>query len=223
MKPYIHAEISVKKYGGKIEDYLPIHNFFDQTKAHHADMRHRLVLHNAWGIFMCEKVLGTSIVNSDGKTVQVRDIGEDHVLQDLGRIPSLSECIQQVPIENIKFFQQPPPRKDTPSPNGLLEKARRANETQLIIDGKGLERSDFIRPNPAANMVFDGSKPAWMQAPDPEPAIDVPDAPIEMGVDDTGSSFDMPMEDMVLDGVGNPDFSTNLIPDDDEIERLLAD
>lgn len=135
MKPYVHCELSVRKYGGQIADYLPIHDFFDQTKAHHADMRHRMILHNAWGIFMCEKQFGTFIINSDGNPVQVRDIGEDHVLQDLGKIPSLSECIQQVPKENMEFFARPPARKQQTTlaellgNNSLLQKAQAIRET----------------------------------------------------------------------------------------------
>jgi len=107
MKPNIHAELSVQKYGGDESDYQKIHDWFDQTKAHHADMRHRAILHNSWGIFLCEQFFGTYIVNSDGKRVQVRDIGEDHVLQDLGRIPALTEFLSLFPIETISKFSQP--------------------------------------------------------------------------------------------------------------------
>lgn len=48
MKPWIHAKISVKKFGGLPEDYIEIHNWFDQTKTHIPDSRHRLVLHNSY-------------------------------------------------------------------------------------------------------------------------------------------------------------------------------
>lgn len=106
MKPNIHAELSVHKYGGQEKDYQEIHDFFDQTKAHHADMRHRAILHNSWGIFMCEKVFGTYIINSDGKKVQVRDIAEDHVIQDMGFIPSLSYFLDLFPIEKINKFSR---------------------------------------------------------------------------------------------------------------------
>jgi hypothetical protein len=107
MKPFIHSELSVRKYGGKIEDYQKIHDWFDQTKAHHADMRHRAILHNAWGIFLCEQIFGTYITNSDGKVVQVRDIGEDHVLQDVGRIPSLTEFLSLIPMSEFSKFARP--------------------------------------------------------------------------------------------------------------------
>ena len=65
MKPYYHAKKSVKKFGGKWNDYIVIHDWFDQTKAHIADSRHRSILHNAWGIFLCEQVFGTTILNSN--------------------------------------------------------------------------------------------------------------------------------------------------------------
>jgi hypothetical protein len=93
VKPSIHARNSARKHGGKAEDYIDIHEWFDQTKAHVADMRHRAVLHNSFGIYLCAQVFGRTRVNSDGKTYDVRDIGEDHVLEDLGRIPSLHECL----------------------------------------------------------------------------------------------------------------------------------
>jgi hypothetical protein len=69
MKPIIHAENSVKKYGGKVEDYMRIHEWFDDTKAHIADHRHRALKHHTQGIFEAEKVFGSTFVNSDGKTV----------------------------------------------------------------------------------------------------------------------------------------------------------
>ena len=69
MKPYIHARNSVKRYGGTVEDYQKIHDFFDSTKAAFADVRHRAILHNSFGIFLVESVFGTTITNSDGKVV----------------------------------------------------------------------------------------------------------------------------------------------------------
>lgn len=99
MKPHLHAKNSAKKYGGKPEDYQAIHDFFDHTKAHLADVRHRALLHSSFGIFMVEKVFGITITNSDGKKVSVRDIGEDHVLEDLGTIPSVEMWLKGLPIE----------------------------------------------------------------------------------------------------------------------------
>jgi hypothetical protein len=99
MKPLIHCKASVHKFGGKIDDYMKIHEFFDQTKAHVSDIRHRAVLHNAFGIYLCQQVFGYYFTNSDGKDVSVRDVGEQHVLEDLGHIPSLDKCFANMPME----------------------------------------------------------------------------------------------------------------------------
>jgi hypothetical protein len=93
MKPFLHAAISAKKYGGKPEDYQALHEFFDRSKASYPSFEHRAIYHNSWGIFELQERFGSTIVNSDGKTVSTRDIGEDHVIQDLGFIPTLEQCI----------------------------------------------------------------------------------------------------------------------------------
>lgn len=99
MKPMVHARLSAKKYGGTPEDYLPIHDFMDSTKAALADIRHRAILHSAFGCFIVEKVFGHTLTNSDNKTVHVRDVAEDHVKEDLGTIPSIEKWLSKLPIE----------------------------------------------------------------------------------------------------------------------------
>ncbi len=99
MKPYLHAKSSVVKYGGEPEDYLAIHSFMDSTKAAVPDVRHRCVLHSSFGCFIVEKVFGTNITNSDGKLVSVRDVAEDHIMEDLQFIPSLDKWLEGMPIE----------------------------------------------------------------------------------------------------------------------------
>lgn len=88
---YFHALSSVRKWGGRPEDYLPLHQWFDQSKAILADPRHRALRHHAEGIFMLECVFGVTIVNADGRIVPVRLIGEQHVREDLGSIPSFAD------------------------------------------------------------------------------------------------------------------------------------
>ena len=58
MKPHLHAKLSVKKFGGTIEDYMDIHEFIDSTKAALPDVRHRAILHSAFGCYLTEKVFG---------------------------------------------------------------------------------------------------------------------------------------------------------------------
>lgn len=99
MKPLLHSKSSVKKYGGSLEDYMPIHDFMDSTKSAMADVRHRAVLHSAFGIFIVEKVFGTHFKNSQGKDVSVRDVAEDHIIEDLGFIPSLENYMQNMQLQ----------------------------------------------------------------------------------------------------------------------------
>jgi hypothetical protein len=52
MHPYHHALSSQRRHGGQATDYLPLHNWFDQSKGIAADFRHRALRHHAEGIFM---------------------------------------------------------------------------------------------------------------------------------------------------------------------------
>jgi hypothetical protein len=97
MKPFTHAMASVRRHGGKPMDYQEIHDFLDMCKAAHADVRHRAILHNSMGPFICEKVFGVNIKNSDGRLVSVRDIAEEHIVEDLGRIPPVSDYLEGMP------------------------------------------------------------------------------------------------------------------------------
>lgn len=99
MKPYIHAENSVKKFGGKIEDYLAIHDFMDSSKAHVPDIRHRAIFHSSFGCYIVEKIFGVTITNSENRTVQVRDVAEQHILEDLGKIPTLQDWLSEMNIK----------------------------------------------------------------------------------------------------------------------------
>ena len=58
--PELHAKSSVKKFGGKEEDYIKIHNWFDETKGWIGHSDHRLFRHHSEGIFECEKIFGSS-------------------------------------------------------------------------------------------------------------------------------------------------------------------
>jgi hypothetical protein len=97
---YHHAVSSARTFGGRPEDYLQLHTWFDRSKEIVADFRHRALRHHAEGIFMAETLFGAVITNSSGRRVPVRLIGEQHVLEDLGRIPSFADwvrCIKPQP------------------------------------------------------------------------------------------------------------------------------
>lgn len=94
---YYHAKSSARAFGGRPEDYLHIHHWFDETKEAFCDFRHRALRHHAEGIFLAERVLGVTIVNSDGLTIPVRYVGEQHVQEDCGgRVPSLCEWLSRI-------------------------------------------------------------------------------------------------------------------------------
>lgn len=78
---------------------MAIHEFIDHSKSSVADVRHRAMLHSAWGIYLVGQVFGELMTNSDGKLVAVRDIAEEHVLQDLGFIPTMQDWLEKMPIE----------------------------------------------------------------------------------------------------------------------------
>lgn len=95
--PLQHSKSSVNKWGGRIEDYIDIHNWFDETKSWVGSSYHRMFRHHSEGIFECEKKFGMSFVNSDGKTVYTRYVGEQHVKEDCyNYIPSAREWIQSL-------------------------------------------------------------------------------------------------------------------------------
>jgi hypothetical protein len=98
MKPYLHSKNSARKFGGSPEDYQAIHDFIDSSKAHVPDMRHRAILHSSFGIYIAEQIFGTNITNSDGKKVSVRDIAEHHIIEDMGKIPTVQDYLEHMPI-----------------------------------------------------------------------------------------------------------------------------
>jgi hypothetical protein len=94
--PYHHALSSIKKWGGKEEDFLPLHSWFDESKMISADFRHRALRHHAEGIFMAERFFGPVITISTGRIIPVRLIGEQHVREDLGFIPGFADWIKAI-------------------------------------------------------------------------------------------------------------------------------
>lgn len=97
MNPYHHALSSVKKWGGEVGDYITIHEWFDESKAHYGDFRHRALRHHSQGIYECQEKFGNTLTLSTGRVIPVRYVGEQHVMEDCGFIPSVKDwlsCIQ---------------------------------------------------------------------------------------------------------------------------------
>lgn len=99
MNPYHHSLSSARKYGGEPEDYLELHQWFDASKALFPDFRHRALRHHTEGIFLAETIFGPFIESSAGRKVPTRFLGEQHVQEDLGRIPTVQDwlvCLRPV-------------------------------------------------------------------------------------------------------------------------------
>ena len=108
--PWHHSVSSSKRYGGRPEDYLPVHHWFDETKSQFADFRHRALRHHSMGIFECEKVFGVTITvhlaNGQTKQVPTRLIGEQHVKEDCGFIPTVADWLRHLKPE--RWMGNPP-------------------------------------------------------------------------------------------------------------------
>jgi hypothetical protein len=91
--PYRHALSSVKKWGGTIDAYLPLHNFLDSTKLHLETWQHRAILHNGFGVGLCEQIFGEAINNGEGKMIETRYIAIQHIKEDCGYVPTIKEWL----------------------------------------------------------------------------------------------------------------------------------
>jgi hypothetical protein len=94
MNIWNHSRISVRKFGGIEEDYFEIHKFIDSSKLFYFHAKHRLLLHNLYGISIVIKKFGDTIKNSNNQIILVRDIAAEHLKEDLsGKVPSLNEWL----------------------------------------------------------------------------------------------------------------------------------
>jgi hypothetical protein len=104
MNPEVHSQLSVKRWGGQVEDYYLLHSFMDSTKELCSDNRHR-ILHTLWGVRrVVIPIFGKTLINSDGKAVNVKDLCErDHILPDYANrfIPTLNDFLTAMNIDTI--------------------------------------------------------------------------------------------------------------------------
>lgn len=108
MKAHIHSKNSVKRWGGDESNYQSIHEFIDSSKSHVPDIRHRALLHSSFGIYLVDQVFGYMevlddqiikrpyIINRDNQKVSVKDIVEHHIIEDLGRIPTVQDYLSNM-------------------------------------------------------------------------------------------------------------------------------
>lgn len=96
MDAIYHARSCARRWGGVSDDYLPIHEWIDESAAHVNDFRHRAMRHHSLGVAEAVARFGRMLTNSAGREVPVKQIAERHIVEDLGRIPSVSDWIREM-------------------------------------------------------------------------------------------------------------------------------
>lgn len=100
--PIIHAQSSVKRWGGTIDDYIHLHEKMDCSKAYLSDNRHRALTHTMfWVREVMIPIYGSYItVTKDEKEIAVstKDICEQHILEDyrMKFIPTVQDFLQEM-------------------------------------------------------------------------------------------------------------------------------
>ena len=129
--PYFHACSSARVFGGKPEDYLALHDWFDATKALFADYRHRALRHQSAGIFELERLVGKTIVNSNGRKVPTRYVGEQHVIEDCSRIPTVGDWLSRIRLKEwMTGCSGAPGQEDSPYGHCCRSAARFGGEPE---------------------------------------------------------------------------------------------
>lgn len=102
--PEDHSLSSARTFGGVWSDYFLVHDFFDITKVWLSDFRHRACRHHDVGIDMAVSMFGRTLTNSAGNQVPVRLIGEQHMYEDFGHVPTFDDWWQgAVAPEDIRY------------------------------------------------------------------------------------------------------------------------
>lgn len=110
MNPVLHADSSMRKFKGSTEEdhnkFLTLHEKMDCSKAWVSDNRHRVLTHTMfWIKEVMIPLFGSYITLSNGKRVSVKDICEQHILEDFRMkfIPTPQDFIQE--MEYKKWMQ----------------------------------------------------------------------------------------------------------------------
>ena len=90
---YYHAASSANAFGGVAEDYIEIHEWFDRSRGGTSSILHRFLAHHTQGIKDAVAHFGSTITISTGRKVPVSLIGEQHITEDLGFVPTLDDYI----------------------------------------------------------------------------------------------------------------------------------
>lgn len=113
MTPWKHAESSASKFGGKPEDYIEIHDWFDETKMYTGNWTHRVLRHHSAGVQWAVEKFGHVIKNSSNQFVPVKLIAERHVQEDCGFIPTPQDYLKHISVSDSAKWMLSVPTKST--------------------------------------------------------------------------------------------------------------
>ena len=130
--PLIHSKSSVKRWGGKVEDYIAIHELIDSPKASMNNNTSRALTHNTWFAYtIIPKIFGYNITNSDGRSVDTVDIAMLHIAEDFRMkfVPTPQDYLKHMQVQpwmsnGVKDVENP---EATKVAEELLEKLREEN------------------------------------------------------------------------------------------------
>ena len=100
--PLIHSKSSVKRWGGKDEDYLPIHKLLDSPKETMNNNTSRALTHNTWFAYhIIPLIFGYNIINSEGKSVDTVDIAMLHIAEDFRMkfVPTPQDYLKHLQVQ----------------------------------------------------------------------------------------------------------------------------
>lgn len=115
MNPELHSKSSVKRWGGKIEDYIEMHRFLDSPKSCMNNNTARSLTHNTWFAYeVMPRVFGYNIINSDDKRVDVVDITMLHIIEDFRMkfVPTPQDYLKHMQLQpwmnnGVKLIDNP--------------------------------------------------------------------------------------------------------------------
>lgn len=104
MKYTDHCLLSVEKFGGESSDYIELHKFMDSSKLFYYHAKHRLLLHNLYGVELSIELFGDFMQLSNGNIVLTRDIAVEHCKEDLsGKIPTLNNWLDKYECDVVRL------------------------------------------------------------------------------------------------------------------------
>lgn len=139
MNPMVHSKSSVKRWGGNVNDYMPIHKLLDSPKATMNNNTSRMLTHNTWFAYeVIPLIFGYNIINSDGRSVDVVDIAMLHISEDYKHkfIPTPQDFLKHMVVQpwmhnGIKPIDNPISEEYA---KNLLDKLREENKEESIAE-----------------------------------------------------------------------------------------